>query len=214
MYKSHKGVRVKWLYLLVVFSVLLAATPLHEAVIAVDEKKVAALLKQSVDINTQDNKGNTPLHYAASIGRLNIVKMLLAKNPNVYIENSYGDTPLGLAIKYNHIASINAIIALQKKQKKQVKYTQLQQYIMDSNQRLSGRIFDLGYSVESPDANGVTLLHLALNHRRYTMAKYLISRGADVCRYDNEHRDALYYVQRSRGTKMTKYIKKLRKSCE
>ena len=205
---------MRWFYILILFTVTLCATPLHQAVKAVDEKKVARLLKASANVNIQDAKGNTPLHYAAAIGRLSIVKMVLAKKPNVYIENAKGDTPLGLAIKYNHIASINAIIVLQKKQKKQVKYTQLQQYIMDSNRRLSGRLFDLGYSVESPDANGVTLLHLALNHRRYTMAKYLISRGADVCRYDKEHRDALYYAQRSRGTKMTKYIKKLRKSCE
>lgn len=206
--------RMKWLLSLVMTTSLLA-TPLHQAVKTVDIDRVTSLLQEGdATIDVQDAKGNTPLHYAAAIGRLSIVKRLLEHKPNLYLENLQGYTPLALAIKHNNIATINLLIAAQKKQVKRIKYTPLQQYVMDSNQRLAGRLFDLGYSVESPDENGVTLLHLALNNRRYTMAKYLISRGADVCRYDNEHRDALYYVQRSRGTKMTHYIKKLRKACE
>jgi len=205
---------MKWFIVSILATTFLFATPLIKAVKAVDEKKVTAILLQTKTLNAQDTKGNTALHYAAVIGRVSMVKTLLRYHPNLYIENSNTDTPLGLAIKYNRIGVINLLIVAQRQQKKKATYTQLQQYIMDSNQRLSGRIFDLGYSVESPDINGVTLLHIALKNRRYTMAKYLIKRGADVCRYDNEHRDALYYVKLSRGIKMTKYIKKLRKFCE
>lgn len=204
----------KLLVVLTLLTFSLFATPLHQAVNEINLKKVEAVLKSGVAINAQDEQGNTALHDAARIGRISILKALLAYHPKVFIENFNGDTALGLAIEYNNIGAVNLLIAAQKTQKKEVHYTPLQQYVMDSNLRMTGRYLDVGYSVESPDTHGITLLQLALANRRYTMAKYLISRGADVCHYDDEHRDALYYVQRSRGKKMTQYIKKLRKQCE
>lgn len=47
-----------------------------------------------VDINIQDNDGDTPLHIAVFMCNINICKILLDNNANVYIKDKWGQTAL------------------------------------------------------------------------------------------------------------------------
>ena len=52
-----------------------------------------------IDVNSQDNTGNTPLHIAAWQGNFAITKLLLNKGADINKTNSFGNTPLHEALK-------------------------------------------------------------------------------------------------------------------
>ena len=53
------------------------------------------LLAKNLDLNIQDNDGNTALSWAIFQNKnKEIVKLLLAKNPDLNIQNHDGDTAL------------------------------------------------------------------------------------------------------------------------
>lgn len=70
---------------------------IHDAIVEDNLENVNILLSNGVDINIQDDDGNTPLHMAASNGLDDIVQLLLQKGADIDIKNKYGKTPLELA---------------------------------------------------------------------------------------------------------------------
>ena len=50
-----------------------------------------------MDINCQDNYGNTPLHAACEDGSVEVAKVLIAAGANQYIENREQKKPIELA---------------------------------------------------------------------------------------------------------------------
>jgi ankyrin repeat protein len=78
---------------------------LHDAVFQWPLSSIKWLIDYNLNINEQDNKGNTPLHYAAEVGRTDVVELLLSKGANPNLINMNGDSPLHLAAKgpiYNY----------------------------------------------------------------------------------------------------------------
>lgn len=55
-----------------------------------------------LNIEVQDNIGNTPLHHAARSGQWYMVKYLCAIGANVHAQNNQGLTPDQLSAKYDH----------------------------------------------------------------------------------------------------------------
>lgn len=70
--------------------------------------ELSALLKQGLDVNLRDAKGNTLLMIAAYQGRVETVAMLLKAGATVDLRNEKGQTPLGgVAFKgYAEIATL------------------------------------------------------------------------------------------------------------
>lgn len=70
--------------------------------------ELSALLKQGLDANLRDAKGNTLLMIAAYQGRVETVAMLLKSGATVDLRNDKGQTPLGgVAFKgYAEIATL------------------------------------------------------------------------------------------------------------
>jgi len=60
---------------------------------------IEELLKLNIDINHQNNEGNTPLHYA-SYGKSKFIKLLLDSNADINILNNRGEIPLDIALLY------------------------------------------------------------------------------------------------------------------
>jgi ankyrin repeat protein len=54
-------------------------------------------LINTIDINTQDEYGNTPLHIATLVDDFDIVKILVEHGADINSENIHGDTPYFLA---------------------------------------------------------------------------------------------------------------------
>ena len=51
----------------------------------------------SMDLNCQDNYGNTPLHAACEDGSIDVAKVLITAGANQYIENREQKKPLEVA---------------------------------------------------------------------------------------------------------------------
>ena len=70
--------------------------------------ELSALLKQGLDVNLRDAKGNTLLMLAGYHGRAEVVKLLLKSGATVDLRNDKGQTPLGgVAFKgYVEIATL------------------------------------------------------------------------------------------------------------
>ena len=73
-------------------------TPLHYAA---TKEEIDNLLKQGIDINSKDFKGNSPLHHAIIHDDYNIAKYLIDCGANINIQNNEGCTPFYLAVRYN-----------------------------------------------------------------------------------------------------------------
>lgn len=55
------------------------------------------LIERGININAQDENGDTPLHYAATKNYTNMIKLLLYHNANKHAVNSRQKTPFGIA---------------------------------------------------------------------------------------------------------------------
>ena len=81
----------------VVPSVVLAASPLVEAVRAGDRAAALALIAKRADINAPEPDGTTALHWAAHHGDVELVQRLIRAGANVKAVNDYGATPMSEA---------------------------------------------------------------------------------------------------------------------
>ncbi|MDR3001909.1 MAG: ankyrin repeat domain-containing protein [Fibromonadaceae bacterium] len=68
------------------------------------------LEEKGVDVNTQDEYGQTALHVAVSNESLEVVKFLVSKGSNVNMEEADGKTPLHLAATYNNNVEVAKIL--------------------------------------------------------------------------------------------------------
>ncbi|MGI2299496.1 ankyrin repeat domain-containing protein [Candidatus Cardinium hertigii] len=77
---------------------------LHIAAEQGDIQKVNQLCSDPrVDVNKQDDLGDTPLHLAAGKGHIEVVRKLLSmRNISVNKENIFGEIPLDLALDNDH----------------------------------------------------------------------------------------------------------------
>jgi ankyrin repeat protein len=71
--------------------------PLHKAVRNGDRTAVAKLIKDGVDPNSLDSRGETALHWAAFRGPVGIITLLLNNGVDPHIESANGETALDIA---------------------------------------------------------------------------------------------------------------------
>lgn len=70
-----------------------------------------AITRQRVNVNTQDELGNTPMHYAAGSGHPEAVAELLRLGADVTLTNGVGDTPLHKAAFRGNVPTVKALVA-------------------------------------------------------------------------------------------------------
>ncbi len=80
------------------------AGKIHAAAKKGSKEKITFLLKEGVNIDSQDENNNTALHYASFHGYWQIIGFLIQKGASVNIKNSDGDTPLHLTVTQRYSA--------------------------------------------------------------------------------------------------------------
>jgi len=70
---------------------------------------VKVLLKYKIDVNHQDNLGNTALHYAVDLNDSYVTALLTSRKANASIKNNEGKSPLALAKKLGNSELLQAI---------------------------------------------------------------------------------------------------------
>jgi ankyrin repeat protein len=116
--KNAKDAKARSLTLVAMVVLAVAATaaaardlPLVEAVKRGDAAAVAALVKQSADVNAAEVDGTTALHWAAHRDDVAVARALIRAGANVNAANRYGVTPLHLAATNGSATMIEALLA-------------------------------------------------------------------------------------------------------
>ncbi len=190
--------------LILLFSVSLYAAPLHDAVKAVNEAKVTALVTAGEEINEQDALGKTPLHYAAVIGRYSLVRYLIEHGSDPHIKDNSHKTPLVYAIEKNRI---KVIIYLTKKTNEFTRAKEEGPFAAAK----AGDMDLLAYYFSRTDINSVnqdgkTALHIASEEGNLQIVAFLLNLGADINQKDYDGRDALNYAKLSGNKALVELI--------
>lgn len=137
---------------------------LHIASINGNEDVVRLLQARDININIQDDNGNTALHHAVTSNNLDILKTLLMHNLDVNIQNRFGQTPL-------HVAAAEP------------EHPDLFATLMIHNAR-----FDL------PDESRRLAIHYAAEAGHEQALKILVANNADVNATARDGHTALHYA--------------------
>lgn len=187
------------------FSIVLLASPLHEAVKKVDLKEVKRLIKSGADINALDEKGRTPLHIAASTGRLSLVKYLVQNSADIHLKDKFHKTALIYAIKNNNI---KVIVLLSKKiSTTSVKKETNNLFGAAKDGNISAVIYFINnQDINSIDEDGKTALHIASEEGKTNVVELLIELEIDKNILDYDGRTALNYAKLSGNKEIIKLL--------
>ena len=86
---------------------------MHLACKSLQRDLVTLLMDHNVDINAQDNEGQTPLHYALNSdqkGKSECIEILLQHNLDINVKDNNGMTPMHLAASRRAVRSLQLLI--------------------------------------------------------------------------------------------------------
>lgn len=183
--------------------------------------QIRFFVENGANIDQPDEEGNTPLYYAVGNNNREIVLYLLQNKANPNLRNNKNRTPLSYAINkgYHEIA----LLLLQKKsslfrididhiisRKYYLAHTEMIDSIKIMDTKIYGypilkavsendykevrSLLDQGYSVDTTDSTGVTLLMLSASLKNSYIGELLIKRGASINQVDHSRRSALGYA--------------------
>ena len=127
---------------------------LHIAIVGNWEAGIEILIKNSEDLNIEDEKGNTALHIAASQGNLFALKKLVEKGVDIFTEDALGRNSLHISCEYGWSDSVNYLINF-------------------ARDNADAETFDK--FVNSKTLRGLTPLHYATNNNHYDIVEVLLS---------------------------------------
>ncbi|KAK6358099.1 hypothetical protein TWF730_007454 [Orbilia blumenaviensis] len=94
-------------------------TPLHLAAANGNSDIRENLIKHGANIEAKDNHGRTPLHIAAAHGQSTFIKAMKSEVQDIASMNDFhGQTPLQIAMEKNHWDTVNILLELAKKDKR------------------------------------------------------------------------------------------------
>jgi len=138
------------------------------------------LLELGVDRETRDSQGMSALHLATALGRETLLKQLIMQGASPQAHAADGQTPLGVAL-----ASGRRDLAdwLDWRgwtlPRRPLRAADLPAAAMAGDADAVRRLLDLGFAVDSPDAQGCTALLRAAGGGHRATVDLLIGRGAD-----------------------------------
>lgn len=161
------------------------------AISAGDTGLVSALVTRGFDLAVGSYDGRTALHHAAAEGQAHLVQLLVELSADVNAPDRWGQSPIEAAIDGQHAAAAQllrrsgAIIALAHPTQR------LAQAVHQGDVACLQLLVSMGVSINAPDFDARTALHLAAAVGDDTVGKYLISALADVGAQDRWGRTAL-----------------------
>ena len=138
------------------------------------------LLDLGVDREARDGHGMSALHLATALGREAVLKQLIAKGASPHARAADGQTPLGVALASGRRDLADWLDwrgwALPRRV---LRAADLPSAAMAGDADAVRRLLDLGFAVDSPDAQGCTALLRAAGGGHRATVDLLLRRGAD-----------------------------------
>ncbi len=144
------------------------------------------LLDLGVDRETRDGQGMSALHLATALGREALLKQLIMKGASPQARAADGQTPLGVALASGR-RDLADWLDWQgwKLPRRALRAADLPAAAMTGDADAVRRLLDLGFAVDSPDAQGCTALLRAAGGGHRATLDLLIGHGADPQRAAN-----------------------------
>ncbi|KAJ2476125.1 hypothetical protein IWW56_005086 [Coemansia sp. RSA 2131] len=175
-----------------------SCTPLHLAVQCPRKDVIAAILDLDppVPIDAPDAQGMTALHLAAKASRRDVAKLLLRRGANDLILDAQGHDPLAYA------AEPDVAILIQDHRTELAHATTTQLFALARSGNAEGVSAMLDdpkiasrINLTAHDANGGTLLHVAVQSNLEVLARWAITEGVDVFARDMHGKLAEAYAE-------------------
>jgi ankyrin repeat protein len=145
---------------------------------------VRLLVDHGADVNAREHyKGQTALMWAAAERHPEVVKLLLERGADWKVRSVDRETK---APKLSAASSISPI--------PRGGFTALLFAAREGDVDTVKTMLDAGVDIDYGDVDNVSALVVAIMNKRYTLAKFLIDRGADVNLVDAAGRTALYAI--------------------
>jgi ankyrin repeat protein len=156
-------------------------TPLHLAAANGQLDTLQALLACGCDPNSRDGNGRTPLFAALEHGidALPLVRALVAHGADAEAMDAKGETPLGLALEHPELERWLDWNGWQRP-RRPLRADDLIHAATQGVDTVARRLIELGFPVDSRDAQGATALLHACGAGHRDIAAILIDAGADV----------------------------------
>ena len=168
----------------------------------------------AVDVNSQDNEGDTPLHIAAMLGHVDVIKCLIEARCDPLCKNIYGNTPA-------HLAALNGCLPALKYFIEQLKFdlsiTNEEGQVVIHYACCIRNVDIARYLVEECavdidinciDREGNTPLLKAAMNGRLTIIEYLIKQGCDPEQSNTYGNTPLHLAASNGHLSVVKYFKK------
>src|SRR5215510_7918262 len=167
----------------IVFTMLLAAVGLVDAVKSGDRSAALALLQQKVNVNTPEADGTTALHWAVQRDDVDLVERLIKAGANVNAKNDYGSTPMSEAALNGNAAVIDRLLkaGADVESPNADGQTALMIVARSNNVGAAKLLLSHGANVNAVEKfHEQTALMWAAAQSQPTMVKVLVEAGADV----------------------------------
>nr|XP_029723859.1 serine/threonine-protein phosphatase 6 regulatory ankyrin repeat subunit B-like [Aedes albopictus] len=169
-------------------------TPLHFASYSGHLAVVQLLLDVGAEVNATESKQRTPLHWAATRGREDIVKLLLSRSANQNLQDSDQNTPFHLAIFRQLIDGIAELFINERTDltlRNKKGWTPLHA-VVHYEPKISMPQLILPETLNVPDCNGCTPLHLAVDSQSVENVETLLNHSPDPNVQNNNHQTPLH----------------------
>jgi ankyrin repeat protein len=140
------------------------------------------LVLGGADVRAVNRQGLQAIHVAAASGQGSKVKYLYFAGADPYARTPAGDDVFALMRKAGDAAaaSLQEQIAVQKKERPDLKAAALIEAVENHDDFLVSMFLSHGYSPDLADAEGYTALHHALRKESLAVAKLLVAGGANL----------------------------------
>ena len=154
-------------------------TPLFRATTRYNKEIVQMLLNAGVDVNSQQDDGETPLSWAIRGNNLEAVQQLVHAGAD--INNEIIKKALDSAVSKNDTRILQMFVKAGYDINKRNLYgfNQLESAALDDDLQKMQILIDLGANINMQDRNGSTALHKAVSRNRLKAVQFLINAGAD-----------------------------------
>lgn len=147
-----------------------------------------------VDINYQNEDGDTALMMACQSLGTEALKVLLEHEADVNMKDAFGCTALALAYKHGNKKAVEVLLD---NQTEEVVNTRDLNFIFwnvceEGDIALAQALLLKGADIESKDYDGNTALMLACKNGHIDVVNLLLQQGASIYAKNNKGRDALY----------------------